>query len=226
MTRKKACIIVAAVAAVLVGLILASDLKAASEPLPPIEYETERPEAMTAMPHVTEPIIETPVPVVALQSVGELEPVAQDEGEPLENIEQLEAPEEAPAWHVLEHCRISAYCPCELCCGAYAQDRPVDEDGNEIVYGAWGRCRDGATVAVDPEAIPYGSYVYIQNAVTGAWDEYRATDTGGGIVSYSRTTGPIVDVYYSDHAAACNHPHAAFQTVYWASEPVDVGVLA
>lgn len=40
------------------------------------------------------------------------------------------------------------YCPCEVCCGKWARNRPVREDGSEIVYGAWGdELCDGASIA-------------------------------------------------------------------------------
>ena len=34
--------------------------------------------------------------------------------------------------------RLTAYCSCSLCCGKWANNRPVDENGNEIVYGSIG----------------------------------------------------------------------------------------
>ena len=34
--------------------------------------------------------------------------------------------------------RVTAYCSCEKCCGKWAKNRPTDEFGNEIVYGALG----------------------------------------------------------------------------------------
>ena len=34
--------------------------------------------------------------------------------------------------------RVTAFCSCEKCCGEWANNRPVDENGQPIVYGASG----------------------------------------------------------------------------------------
>ena len=93
---------------------------------------------------------------------------------------------------VLGEFAVVAYCSCFECCGPWALDRPLDENGEEIVYTASGaRAEAGVTVAVDPDIIPLGSKVYIEEL---GW--YVAQDTG----SFS---GKVVDVYFEDHAAAC-----------------------
>lgn len=115
--------------------------------------------------------------------------------------------------------RITAYCSCEICCGYWATVRPVDEYGNQIVYTSTGaRAVQGITVAVDPEWIPHGSYVYVQDPFTGAWLEYRATDT-------SPETNHV-DIYYSDHEAAKQSGYGGYGTVYWTAESVDMETLA
>ena len=93
---------------------------------------------------------------------------------------------------VLGEFAIVAYCSCEKCCGDWALNRPMDDNGEEIVYTASGaRAEAGVTVAVDPEIIPLGTEVYIDGM---GW--YVAQDTGS-------FTGKVVDVYFNDHAAAC-----------------------
>lgn len=88
---------------------------------------------------------------------------------------------------------LTAYCSCELCCGEYAYNRPVDEYGNQIVYGASGTILTaGVSIAVDPSVIPYGSEVVFNDNV------WVAQDTGGGIV------GNHIDVYFDNHEEACN----------------------
>ena len=43
---------------------------------------------------------------------------------------------------------LTAYCSCEKCCGKWALDRPLDENGEQIVYGASGaRLIEGISVA-------------------------------------------------------------------------------
>lgn len=85
--------------------------------------------------------------------------------------------------------RCTAYCPCYECCEGYALNRPKDENGNDIVYGASGRVLyPNYSVAVDPRVIPYGTRLMIGG------HEYVAADCGGGI------NGSSIDVYFATHA--------------------------
>lgn len=87
--------------------------------------------------------------------------------------------------------RLTAYCSCELCCGKWALNRPIDENGDEIVYGAIGeRLKEGYSIAVDPKVIPYRTEVIINGHT------YKAQDCGGAI------KGNRIDVYFEDHQAA------------------------
>lgn len=89
--------------------------------------------------------------------------------------------------------KITHYCSCPICCEQYAENRPVDEYGNEIVYTATGAIAEaGKTIAVDPEVIPLGSTVYIDGK------EYVAEDVGGAI------KGNRIDIYSSNHDEALN----------------------
>ena len=94
---------------------------------------------------------------------------------------------------VLGEFTLTAYCPCaEVCCGKWGENRPLDENGEPIVYTASGAVAEaGVTVAVDPDVIPLGSKVYIDGL---GW--YEAQDTG------SLVKGKVIDVYHDDHAAA------------------------
>lgn len=84
--------------------------------------------------------------------------------------------------------KLTAYCSCEICCNGYAYNRPVDENGNEIVYGAIGEeLKEGYSIAVDPDVIPYRSEVIINGKT------YKAQDCGGAI------KGNRIDVYFEDH---------------------------
>ena len=117
------------------------------------------------------------------------------------------------------HVRLTAYCPCEICCGYWALIRPVDEYGNKIVYTSTGALAvQGGTVAVNPKWIPHGSYVYVQDPYTEEWREYRATDTSG--------TMNHVDIYFNDHTAALHSGYGGYGTVYWSAEPIDLKTLA
>ena len=86
---------------------------------------------------------------------------------------------------------LTAYCPCEKCCGKWGENRPKDEDGIPIVYGSTGiELKEGVSVAVDPNVIPYGSEIVIYGHT------YTAQDCGGAIKDNR------IDVYFSDHNRA------------------------
>jgi 3D (Asp-Asp-Asp) domain-containing protein len=87
--------------------------------------------------------------------------------------------------------KLTAYCSCVKCCGKWALNRPVDKNGNEVVYGAIGeRLKEGYSIAVDPTVISYGTEVIINGHT------YKAQDCGGAI------KGNRIDVYISDHNRA------------------------
>lgn len=82
--------------------------------------------------------------------------------------------------------KITHYCACEICCGSWANNRP-----NGIVYTASGAVAEaGVTIAVDPDVIPYGTEVVIDNQT------YIAQDCGGAI------QGNRIDVYCNSHKEA------------------------
>ena len=115
----------------------------------------------------------------------------EEDVKPTEKVAETGAqrPETADEWTSLGEFRITAYCPCETCCGVWASNRP---DG--IVYTASGaKAEAGKTIAVDPDVIPYGTEVKIGSHT------YIAQDTGGAI------KGSKIDVYYDDHSAALKH---------------------
>ena len=86
---------------------------------------------------------------------------------------------------------LTAYCPCEKCCGQYGANRPIDENGDLIVYGAYGqRLEAGVSIATDPNVIGFNQDVYINGVV------YKAHDTGGNI------KGNQIDIYMAGHDEA------------------------
>ena len=86
---------------------------------------------------------------------------------------------------------LTAYCPCEKCCGKYGVNRPTDENGDLIVYGSYGhRLEAGVSIATDPNVIMYNQDVYINGSV------YKAHDTGGNI------KGNQIGIYMTDHDEA------------------------
>lgn len=87
--------------------------------------------------------------------------------------------------------KLTAYCSCSKCCGKWAENRPVDANGQEIVIGSTGNVLTANhSIAVDPEVIPYGTVVVING------NEYVAEDCGGAIKDNR------IDVYFNDHDEA------------------------
>lgn len=86
---------------------------------------------------------------------------------------------------------VTAYCPCSVCCGSWALNRPKDEGGNEIVYTASGKiAKAGLTTGVDPDNIPYGTILFVEGMGIRV-----AMDTGA-------ITGKRLDLYYDTHSEA------------------------
>ena len=82
--------------------------------------------------------------------------------------------------------KLTAYCSCEKCCGIWAYNRP-----SGVVYGAIGEeLKEGYSIAVDPNVIPYGTEVVINDKI------YKAQDCGGAI------KGNRIDIYFNSHEDA------------------------
>lgn len=111
--------------------------------------------------------------------------------QPMEEVVVAEPEQTEPELVSLGEFKLTAYCSCQKCCDSWAMNRPLDENGNEIVYGASGAVLEaGRSIAVDPEVIPYGTVVIING------HEYVAEDCGGSI------KGNRIDVYHSGHESA------------------------
>lgn len=87
--------------------------------------------------------------------------------------------------------RLTAYCSCEKCCGEWAKNRPLDENGNPIIYTAsMNVAKQGVTVAADTSVLPFGTVLLIDG------HEYIVQDRGGAI------KGNRIDVYFESHEEA------------------------
>lgn len=105
---------------------------------------------------------------------------------------QIESDQE-PKYEFVGEFTITGYCSCEKCCGEYAENRPVDKDGNEIVYGAaMVPLVEGLSIAADTSIFPFGTEIFIDG------NKYIVQDRGGAI------KGNKLDIYFSDHNKAEN----------------------
>ena len=119
----------------------------------------------------------------------EVEETTQIVENSVESVENIETTAEIP--YTEREMIITAYCPCEKCCGVYATTRQKDENGNDIVLTASGKeAKSGCTVAVDPRYIPYGTEIIIDGKT------YIAEDCGGAI------KGDRLDIYFDSHSEA------------------------
>ena len=110
--------------------------------------------------------------------------------EPKQEVKQ----EVKQEWKSLGEFKITAYCSCVRCCSIWAKNRPLDENGKEIVYTASGeRAEAGKTIAVDTSVIPFGTEVKIGDTV------YTAQDAG------SMVKGNVIDIYFDSHESAVKH---------------------
>jgi len=90
--------------------------------------------------------------------------------------------------------RITGYSPDEPTTDPYTAQRLASQSNT------YGKLRQGYSVAVDPNIIPYGSRV----SIPGLGDSFIAMDTGGAVVSRkaSQRTGgqPVVDVFFDSYS--------------------------
>lgn len=87
---------------------------------------------------------------------------------------------------------LTAYCACKKCCYEWANKRPIDDSGEEIVYTSTGAiAKVERTVAVDPEVIPYGTILLINGHY------YVAEDCSDNWVH-----GNHIDIYMGNHEEA------------------------
>lgn len=87
--------------------------------------------------------------------------------------------------------KLTAYCPCEKCCGVWGKNRPTDGEGNLLVKTASGAyAKEGVTVAADTSVLPFGTALLIDG------HEYIVQDRGGAV------NGNQIDIYFESHEEA------------------------
>lgn len=90
--------------------------------------------------------------------------------------------------------RVTAYCSCEKCCGKWALNRPVDENGNEIIRGASGERLIPTVSCASP--LPFGTEIQLEGFGT-----VKVVDrTAQWIVDKHGEN--IIDIYFDNHQTA------------------------
>ena len=101
---------------------------------------------------------------------------------------------EEPVRRLHGSCRITAFCACSVCCGEWANNRPLDENGDPIVYGASGKeLTPGVSVAC---SLPYGTEIQID----GLPGTYVVEDRTAEWIQ-DKYNGMTVDIYMDSHEA-------------------------
>lgn len=126
-----------------------------------------------------------------------------DKPEPVEaRVVQYDPPPEPMPEIIVEEpmrrlhgsCRITAFCACSVCCGEWANNRPLDENGDPIVYGASGKeLTPGVSVAC---SLPYGTKLEID----GLPGTYIVEDRTAEWIQ-DKYNGMTVDIYMDSHEA-------------------------
>jgi len=89
---------------------------------------------------------------------------------------------------------VTAYCPCQQCCGDYALNRPIVNNRPIVYTASYAIAHEGVTIATDPSLIPHDTTVYIEGI------GFRiAQDTGSAV------KGKMIDIYYENHDEAKAH---------------------
>ena len=133
----------------------------------------------------------------------------KDEGIPewennlsLEELIKLHSTEKAPDGYVsLGKFMLTAYCPCEKCCGKWALNRPSDENGLIVITASGERAKQGVTVAADGDLLEFGTSLKINGI------DYSVQDRGSAIKKKH------LDVYFESHEEALDFG-VQYKTVY------------
>lgn len=127
---------------------------------------------------------ETEEETKATETTAETE-AEETEAHQIETEQPIEEAENDYQMQSLGEYILTAYCPCEKCCGIWAADR---SSGILTASGAYAKANH--TVAVDPSVIPYGTVLYINGV------KYVGEDCGGAI------KGNRIDIYFESHEEA------------------------
>ena len=102
--------------------------------------------------------------------------------------------------YYLFNASVTAYCPCAKCCGKHSYNRPVDENGDPIIYTSSGvRAMPGYTLGMSKE-FAYGTKVFIPGV-----GMCEVQDRGGAV------KGNVIDLFCATHEEACKWGRKSIQ---------------
>ncbi len=97
----------------------------------------------------------------------------------------------APKIESLGDFTLTAYCPCVKCCGEWSAEHPSRVGTDYIQKTASGTIpKEGRTVSVDPDVIPFGTTIIVDG------HEYIAEDRGSAVNQNH------IDIYFNNHEDA------------------------
>ncbi len=131
--------------------------------------------------------------------------------------DELETPfatDPEPSEVLWGNARVTAYCSCELCCGEWAKNRPIDPDtGEQIVIGAAGRELHAGVSVAAPSSIPLGTEIRI-DGLNLPQDTYVVDDR---LASWAveKFDGCVIDIYFDSHEACWDWVRDADTEAYY-----------
>lgn len=108
------------------------------------------------------------------------------------DYQEIEAEQEKTPYTVDTY-TVTAYCACEKCCGKWALNRPLDENGKPIVIGAGNVPLTSNYSVASP--LPMGTILEIDG------QQYEVQDKTADFVA-DRYNGKIIDIYFDSHEKA------------------------
>ncbi len=93
----------------------------------------------------------------------------------------------------MDNYTVTAYCSCEKCCGKWAKNRPLDENGKPIVIGAGNVPLTSDYSIASP--LPMGTIIEIDGKI------YEVQDRTAKFVA-DRYENKIIDIYFDTHEKA------------------------
>ena len=146
-----------------------------------IGFEEEAPVVKSEI--VVEDVVYEPAPIIRPEP--KTEPMPDPD---IPSVVEISEPKDVRTF------RVTAYCSCKKCCGKWALNRPLDENGNEIVYGASGEVLVSGISCASP--LPFGTNVELSGYGTVTVED-RIADWV--VEKYGEN---LIDIYFSDHEAA------------------------